>query len=70
MCRLYGGKSSDANALRNEIFWKTFKNNKRVIDLFNLSPCRSSLKLPARRSNYIAKIWRQADQKLMVYEWV
>ena len=26
------------------------------------------LKLHARRSNYIAKIWRQADQKIMVYE--
>ena len=68
VCRLYGGKSSDVNALRNEIFWKTLKNKKRVINLFHLPPCRSSLKLHARRSNYIAKIWRQADQKIMVYE--
>ena len=51
------------NALRNEIFWKTFKNKKRVIDLFNLPLCRSSLKLHARRSNGTVKIWRQADQK-------
>ena len=63
VCRLYGGKSSDVNALRNEIFWKTFKNKKRVIDLFNLPLCRSSLKLHARRSNGTVKIWRQADQK-------
>ena len=67
MCRLYGGKSSDVNGLRNEIFW-TFKNKKRVTDLFNLPLCQSSLKLHARRSNYIAKIWRQADQKIMVFE--
>ena len=67
MCRLYGGKSSDVNGLRNEIFW-TSKNKKRVTDLFNLPLCQSSLKLHARRSNYIAKIWRQADQKIMVYE--
>ena len=39
VCRLYGGKSSDVNALRNEIFWKTLKNKKRVIDLFHLPPC-------------------------------
>ena len=44
------------------------KKRKRVIDLFNLPLCRSSLKLHARRSNYILKIWRQADQKIMVYE--
>ena len=65
---LYGGKSSDVNALRNEIFWKTIKNKKQIINLFHLPPCRSSLKLQARRNNYIANIWRQADQKILVYE--
>ena len=68
VCRLYGGKSSDVNALRNEIFWKTLKNKKRVNNLFYLPPCRSPLKLHAKRSNYTAKILRQADQKTMVYE--
>ena len=68
MCHLDGGKSSVVNAVRNEIFWKTLKNKKRVIDLFHLPPCRSSLKLHARRSNSIAKVWRQADQKIMAYE--
>ena len=68
VCRLYGGKSSDVNALRNEIFLKTLKNKKRVINLFHLPPYQSSLKLQARRSNYIAKIWKQADQKIIVYE--
>ena len=38
------------------------------MDLFHLPPCRSSLKLHARRSNYTAKIWRQVDQKIMAYE--
>ena len=45
VCRLYGGKTSDVNSLRNEIFRKKLKNKKRVIDLFHLPPCRSSLKL-------------------------
>ena len=68
MCRLYGGKSLHVNALRNEIFWKTFKNKKRVIDLFHLPPCRPWLKLHARRSNLIGKIWGHADQKIMLYK--
>ena len=29
VCRLYGGKSSNVNALRNEIFWKTLKKEKK-----------------------------------------
>ena len=68
VCCLYDGKISDINALRNEIFWKTLKNKKWVVDLIHLPTSRSSSKLHARRSNYIAKIWRLADQKIMVYE--
>ena len=45
VCRLYGGKTSNMNALRNGIFWKTCKNQKRIVDLFYLPPCQSSLKL-------------------------
>lgn len=41
------------NALRNEIFWKTLKNNRQSIVLFYLPSCKSSLKLYARTSNYI-----------------
>ena len=55
---LFGGKTLDVTAPRNEIFWKTLKNKKQVIDLFHLPPWWSSLKLHARRCNYIAKIWR------------
>ena len=36
--------------------------------LFHLPPCRSLLKLYARRSNYIAKICRQPDQKIVIHE--
>ena len=44
------------------------EDTKRVIDLFHLPPCRSSLKLHAGRSKDIVKIWRQIDQKIIVYE--
>ena len=43
-------------------------SEKRVIHLFHLPPCRPSLNLHARINNYAAKIWRQADQKIKVYE--
>ena len=56
VCRLYGDKISGANALGNEIYWQTLKSKKLAIDLFHLPPCRSLLKLHARRSNYVAKI--------------
>ena len=64
MCRLYGGKtSSDVNALRNEVFWKTFKNKEQVTDLFHLPPCRSSLKL------HEATILRKFGDKLIRKSW-
>ena len=44
------------------------EDTKQVIDLFHLPPCRSSLKLHARKSKDIVKIWRQIDQKIIVYE--
>ena len=34
VCRLYGGKTLDVNALRNEIFWKTFKTRNESLIYF------------------------------------
>ena len=68
VCQLYGGKGDDVNSLRSEIFWRTLKKKNRVIDLLHLPPCKASLKLHTRRSNYIAKIWRQAENDMIVYE--
>ena len=61
MCCLCGGKTLNGNILEDT------KKQEKVIDLFHPPPCRSLLKLHARRSNYIAKIGRQANQKIMVY---
>ena len=41
---------------------------KRIIDLTLLPPCRMSLHLCIRRSNYIARIWRQAETDMMELE--
>ena len=68
VCRLYGGKGDDVNKLRSEIFWRTLKKKGQVIDLSLLPPCRISLHLHTRRSNFIARIWRQADRDMMELE--
>ena len=65
VCSLYGGKGDDVNKLRAEIFWRTWNKKGQVIDLSVLPPCRSSLHLHIQRSNYIARIWRQANKDMM-----
>ena len=68
VCRLYGGKGDDVNELCSEIFWRTLKTKKRIINLTLLPPCRMSLHLHIRRSNYIARIWRQTETDMMELE--
>ena len=46
---------------RMKIFWDNLKKKKKVVDLAMLPPCRASLKLHIQRSNYVARIWRQAS---------
>ena len=65
VCRLYGGKGNDVNKLRAELFWKTWRKKGKVIDLSLLPPCQMSLRLHIIRSNYIARIWRQASTNMM-----
>ena len=68
VCSLYGGKGDNINKLYPEIFWKTWNKKGQVIDLSLPPPCRSSLRLHIQRSNYIARIWRQANLDVMDLE--
>ena len=68
VCHLYGGKGNNVDKLRSEIFWKTLRTKDRVIELSLLPPCRKSLMLHIKRSNYISRIWRQAEVDMMVIE--
>ena len=61
ICNLYGVKGCDVDSARNKIFWDTLKRKKKVIDLSMLPPCKKSLLLHIKRSNYISRIWRQAS---------
>ena len=66
---LYGSSSSEnVNEARNKIFWDTLKKKKKVVDLSMLPPCQASLHLHTKRSNYIAKIWKQASVGEMTEE--
>ena len=59
---LYGCASlSSVNEARSKIFWDNLKKKKKIVDLALLPPCRASLNLHIKRSNYVARIWRQAS---------
>ena len=59
---LYGCASMPSvDEARSKIFWDNLRKKKRIVDLAMLPPCRASLNLHLQRSNYIARIWRQAS---------
>ena len=51
----------DVDQARKNIFWRTLKKKKQVIDLSLLPPCKKSLLLHVSRANYISNIWRQSS---------
>ena len=69
VCKLYGEKKvKEVNQARRNIFWRTLKKKKKVIDLSLLPPCRSSLLHHLKRANYVAYSWRQASYAHMLIE--
>ena len=62
-CFLYGfPRLQSVNESRAKFFWKSFKGKNKVADLSLLPPCSSNLLLHIQRANYVAYIYRQADQ--------
>ena len=51
----------DVDQASKNIFWRTLKMKKQVIDLSLLPPCKKSLLLHVSRANYISNIWRQSS---------
>ena len=59
---LYGCSDiKSVNEARSKFFWDNLKKEKMIEDLAMLPPFRASLKLHIQRSNYVARIWRQAS---------
>ena len=66
---MYGEKKvREVNQARRNIFWRTLKKNKKVIDLSLLPPCKLSLLHHLRRANYVAFTWRQASNPEILIE--
>ena len=47
------------------IFWTKFYKEKKVVDLNVLPPCKNNLKYHIIRSNYVAYIFRHANQLVL-----
>ena len=69
VCFLYGfPKKTTVNDVRKSIFWTKFGKEKEVVDLIVLTPCRNNLKYRIVRSNYVAYIFRHANQRVLDIE--
>ena len=69
VCKMYGEKSmTDVNTTRSKIFWKKLKKDDKVVDLSLLPPCCSSLRRHSLRANFVARMWRKAQDPLMCLE--
>ena len=69
VCFLYGfPKKSTVNDVRKSIFRTKFDKEKKVVDLNVLPPCKNNLKYHIIRSNYVAYIFRHANQLVLDIE--
>ena len=67
--KMYGEKGvTDVNTARSKIFWKKLRKDDKVVDLSMLPPCRSSHRRPSLRANFVARMWRKAQDLLMYLE--
>ena len=64
---LYGyPKLDNVNEVRSKIFWSHLKKKKKIVSLSLLPPCQSSLELHIKRANYVATVWRQASNNVII----
>ena len=69
VCFFYGfPKKSTINDVCKNIFWTKFDKEKKVVDLSVLPPCKNNLKYHIIRSNYVAYIFRHANQLVLDIE--
>ncbi len=66
VCCLYGyPRLSNVNDVRKAMFWEKFDKKKKIVDLSLLPPCKANLQYHIIRSNYVADIFRHADQLVL-----
>lgn len=65
VCLLYGSRKKKVNDVRSEIFERKHVNQRKVIDISHLPPCRTTLLLHSKRANVIAKIWNSSHEPML-----
>eukprot|EP00794_Sanderia_malayensis_P002593 gene2593-biopygen2126 len=69
VCKMYGERGmADINRARSSISWKKLKQDNKVMDLSWLPPCNSSLQRQAIRADFVARMWRKAQNCKMHLE--
>ena len=54
------------NEARRQIFREKLQKDNKIIDLSLLPPCQSSLELHCKRANFVAKMWRDASNPMLL----
>ena len=59
VCKLYGFSSTSINKVRYDLFNRKYKRENKSIDMSALPPCSTTLKLHAKRANFVSGIWKR-----------
>lgn len=66
VCFLYGGQRVESvDQLRYKMFLQKIEKEGKVVDLTLLPPCKSNLRFHARRANYVAHMYRRANELIL-----
>ena len=66
VCSLYGkNRLEDVNNARSSIFWQRYNKSKKITELCMLPPCHGNLMLHLKRANYVAYIFKHANQLIL-----
>ena len=49
------------NEAQHQMFQRKYDNENKIVDLSSLPPCQSVLYLHTSRANFVAKVWKSAD---------
>ena len=65
VCLLNGSRKKKVNSVWSEMFECKHVNQKKVIDISQLSPCQSTLLLHSKRVNVVTKIWNSSHEPML-----
>ena len=66
-CTTFGRKRlHSVNEARRQNFWEKLQKENKTMDLSFLPPCQSSLELHCKCANFVAKMWRDASNPMLL----